>query len=322
MGVKGLLQILEPYLKYTLEEKNVIGMVHVDFSGIIYMLSYSLVEGDDEDPQKEIQVIQSENRLVGNGYYIKLQNLQRKIYGLISNLPYRSYHIVFCLDGDKRPTMKKKELERRGKYASRKSLFIKNMIHKYSDLILQGMSTKKSSKILSIKIQKASYEADALVAKGTMAITTDSDIFLLGLYRKKLDCVVFYRQKGRLMYLEMTPFRNSKMYRYLYFACFAGNDYLPKLYSPKYSSMLFENMSENLCECYKNIYLKLRPRPIIYKTVTEVEPHVRVWLANIKAYLQYLASGESLYLDSFNDDFNIKQCLPKAVYECLLKMNT
>lgn len=323
MGVKGLLQILEPYLKYQMDEKKEVADVYIDFSGIIYMLTYSLVEGEDEDIKKEICIKHVGDKLVGNGYYIKLKNLQSKIYALINNLPYESYHVVFCLDGDKRPLMKKKELEKRGKYASRKSLFIKNIIHNYNELILNDVcNNKRPSKVKSIKIKKAIYEADSLVSKGTLAITTDSDIFLLGLFKKKLECIAFYKQKGRLMYLDMTPFRNDDIYKYIYFSCFAGNDYLPNLYSPKCYLTLFENMSNNLCDCYRNIHQKMRPRPIIYTTESEVEPHVKVWLSNIKAYLQYLASGESLYLDSFNDDFNIKQCLPKCVYECLVKMNS
>lgn len=318
MGVKGLLRVLDPFLLTRIEPLDKKGVVHVDFSSIIHNISHcELKPYDAKDVEKADKILKNTNCVVKNGLYVDIKKLCAKLNFLINQLPYTQYDVLFCMDGDKRPMMKQTELAKRSKYTSPQSTFIKMIINQHGEEIVHRIKTAPHpSKVKSVAMRKSEHEADALVAKGTLAMTTDSDIFLLSLYNANMDYIAFCR-KGQLHYLDMSVVKHISNRRFIYFSCIAGNDYLPNIYNPTSYEALLDNMTDNFCECYKNIYAKLRPRDVKYTTHEEVEPHVRVWLLNIKAYIQYLMSGDSMYLDTFNEDFQITKCLPSCVYSVL-----
>lgn len=337
--MKGLHQVLAPVAssEYEFSDSRVYD-IRLDFSGIAYYHCYFLVKGERlvrtaaaadaaegvqsaaasaEEAEEEMTIDDNNKCVTCGGYYICLDLLAEKICNAVCALKVPRYKLTVCLDGEKRPLMKKRENERRAKYADHKSKFIKRVVKTYAEEVLELARAK--GRLGEFEVLKNDFEADASVTEDAdVALTTDGDVFLLGLSVPRLEVTAFFKPKG-MTFVNMEEARLMGVSKFLYFSCIAGNDYLPSIYAPQDYPSMFAKMSNcSIEQSYRSICTRLRPKKKLYKCVDDVRPVVSRWLKCVRAYVKYVKSHDSRFLDDFEEDLeSIKQCDPGTVLVCL-----
>lgn len=270
--------------------------ISVDMSCLFYKFGYSLIYAGS---QQEEYVFSDEKQSI---------NLLTVIFHILQYIKkiYKENEccINFCFDGNQRPLMKKSEIEKRIKNKSESGSFLRKALNEGKPKLVEIINNlcPKIKMIKSFTIETAQGEADLILLKSDIIITTDTDLALMSVFTDNVKFVSFcktFNNSFNMCVDEYRPFKKALFFT----SVFVGNDYLPTIYSTVKIEELFEmfKTANDIKECFEMIAPKLKNSQVF---IDNHEKIVQSWKTAVYNYEMYITKQDSNFLNYSDSSYN------------------